>query len=137
VSRPVIRLTFTLAAVMILMSGEVHAVDSKGKFVLYNIASDKCSTFLIAFGKSSFKNKNGSMSYNRSFAKYLGFIGGYMTAVNAHVPLVRDHYKNQTVVVALGWVSSWCRDNSQSFFGEALQAYSTKHIIKLDIIEVK
>jgi hypothetical protein len=112
-------LLFTLLGV----SSASQALDSEGGYLIYPTGTIKCNELLV-------DNASGVISYTETgvfipdvLAAYVGYIDGYLTAVNRTVAGKRDHFNEAIETDVMTWVTSYCRDNPKDNFNRAVHAY--------------
>jgi hypothetical protein len=107
-----------IAIALMLVGGEVVARDSNGKF--YTLEPIKCSQVLFAHAQLKVTGQGKSYIGSHDTLKFLGYIAGYITAVNMFRAGKVNHYPGTDIFEAANWTASWCRDNSNDYLHNAM-----------------
>jgi hypothetical protein len=115
-----------MAIALMFFGGGVGAEDSKGNFTYYNAMS--CSSVLSAHAGLKILPKGYSGNHNTW--EFVGWIQGYVTAVNQHVRGKSNYFSSMDSLDIANWVASWCRSNPTRDIVDAVSTFSKSRIKK-------
>ncbi len=87
-----------------------QGADSQGRFGIKGVGGTHCESYLKAFDTK-----------DQAYLMYLGWFGGYITAVNQHLPQTFDITPWQSVGLVSMAVANVCRQNPKASTLEATQ----------------
>ena len=120
-----------LAAIIFLfLYGEGMAADENGNFPVFTPGNEKCTDFLNDYAKSTMdiiENEDSTYIKNTSdIALEVGWIYGYLTAINKTRLGKEDFFSDLGLLDTLGWIASWCRDNPTKSLYDATNSFALR-----------
>ena len=107
----------------VFVSGPVWGADERDAMMIFGAGSEKCTKFLGLYARSELKDVGSQIQYSSDFGFEIGWIQGYMTAINVCVPGKTNHFEPMDTVDSIGWIASWCRDHPDEILITAMKAF--------------
>jgi hypothetical protein len=114
-----------LLATMLVMqiSGPAWGMDEQGEYFIFGPGNYSCSEFIGRYRRADVRRAaNNQLNFNVEFGGSIGWIQGYLTAVNAMTPGKIDYFVSMDSVDVIEWIASWCRENPRANLYRAVEA---------------
>ena len=105
------------------ISGTSLAIDTKGKYLTYPTGNFTCNELLQDNATGAIRYTDAGVFIPDALAAYVGYIDGYLTAVNRTVAGKRDHFNEVLEKDVLAWSVSYCQENPNDNFNRAIHTY--------------
>lgn len=116
-------LRIILLYTLLSASSTSQALNSEGGYLIYPTGTIKCTELLEDNASEAISYTETGVFIPDLLAGYVGYIDGYLTAVNRTVGGKRDHFNEAIEKDVMAWVATYCRENPKENFNRAIHAY--------------
>ena len=102
----------------ILVTSNAYGINSEGAFASHPVECKEVIEAHAVFDLKGIHYKGNALTH-----RVIGFIAGYMTAVNRLKADKYDWFRRKNAMQLMDWVASYCRSNPSKDLDEALNQY--------------